>query len=130
MYGTELDSNPFWVWLTEQRTKRGNLSLQEVARQAGLNEGTLYQIRWRKSNPSPRTCRRLAGLFGVDEDYVLALAGHRSMKPTYDLRQVLCTIYPQVSSQRIDQALGALYYVLGEANQCAELLSDHIALKE
>jgi transcriptional regulator with XRE-family HTH domain len=111
MNPTRPDTAPFWAWLAQQQAAHGHLTLYQVTRQAGLSIPALYRIRTRDSRPSPATCRRLAALFGGDEDHVLALAGHRSAK-SYDLRQVLRTLYPQAPAALVDQALGAVDRIL------------------
>ena len=132
MSETKPDSHPFWDWLAQQRAEHHDMTLRQVALRAGLSVSTLYQRRAYGGTPSPPTCRKLATLFDVDEDYVLALAGHRSTILNYDLRQILRAKYPQTPPQRIEQALGALRYVLAAEHQQVELSSkrDHPGGKE
>ena len=67
------------AWLQRQIDERG-LSVRAAAMYAGLSDPTLLRILGGK-RPDSETCRKLATWAEVDPDLVLALAGHRQMKP-------------------------------------------------
>jgi len=67
------------AWLERQIEERG-LSIRAAALYAGLSAPTLLRIMEGKP-PDTTTCRKLAAWAAVDPDLVLALAGHRQMKP-------------------------------------------------
>ncbi|MBU1877558.1 MAG: helix-turn-helix domain-containing protein, partial [Chloroflexi bacterium] len=101
MTKTPPDQKAFWDWLARQQAERQDMSLRQVALQAGLSVSTLYQRRIYGGQPSLLTCRKLAAFFDFDEDYVLTLAGHRPAVPNYDLRQVLRALYPLAPARLI-----------------------------
>lgn len=72
-----MDAEPFVRWLQEQVQAAG-LSQREASRRAGLGDSAVNDYLAARRRPLPDACRKLARLFGVAEDDVLALAGHRS----------------------------------------------------
>ena len=70
-------ANPFIRWLDES-VRAAHLSRREASRRAGLTDSAVHSYLTGRRNPSPDACSRLARFFGVAEDIVLSLAGHRS----------------------------------------------------
>lgn len=62
-------------FLDDQCKQRG-LSWREASLKAGLDHGAISRF-ISGTTPSPASCRKLATLFGVEEDLVLVLAGHK-----------------------------------------------------
>jgi transcriptional regulator with XRE-family HTH domain len=71
------ESEPFVRWLTEQVRSAG-ISQREASRRAGLSDNAVNDYLHARRLPLPAACRGLAHAFGVAEDVVLALAGHRA----------------------------------------------------
>lgn len=63
------------VFLDNQCKKRG-LSWREASLGAGLDHGAISRF-IRGTTPSPDSCQKLAAFFGVPEDVLLVLAGHK-----------------------------------------------------
>ncbi len=76
--------DPFIQWLREQ-VKAAGISYREASRRAGLSDSSVSDYLAGRRHPLPAACRQLARLFGVAEDSVLSLAGHRSAAPRTDL---------------------------------------------
>ncbi|MCS6800456.1 MAG: helix-turn-helix transcriptional regulator [Chloroflexota bacterium] len=75
-----MTSEPFVRWLREQVASAG-LSQREASRRAGLSASAVSDYLNGRRTPLPHACRKLARAFGVAEDVVLALAGHRTLPP-------------------------------------------------
>jgi transcriptional regulator with XRE-family HTH domain len=73
-----MDAEPFTRWLREQLAAAG-ISQREASRRAGLSDSAVNDYLNGRRRPLPEACRKLAHTFGVAEDVVLALAGHRSI---------------------------------------------------
>lgn len=72
-----MDAEPFACWLREQVAAAG-ISQREASRRAGLSDSAVSEYLSGRRRPLPDACRKLARAFGVAEDVVLALAGHRT----------------------------------------------------
>jgi transcriptional regulator with XRE-family HTH domain len=70
------------TFLDAQCKERG-LSWREASLKAGLDHAAISRF-IRGTTPSPESCRKLAVFFGVPEDIVLSLAGHKSELPDED----------------------------------------------
>jgi CheY-like chemotaxis protein len=74
----------FGQWLkTEWEALEGRTgekySTRRLSMEAGLSPNTLYQLlKHPEVKPSPETCRKLAGFFGLEPLLVLEMAGHVS----------------------------------------------------
>ncbi|GIW08778.1 MAG: hypothetical protein KatS3mg060_3583 [Dehalococcoidia bacterium] len=73
-----MDAEPFARWLREQIAAAG-ISQREASRRAGLSDSAVSEYLSGRRRPLPEACRKLARAFGVSEDAVLTIAGHRSL---------------------------------------------------
>jgi transcriptional regulator with XRE-family HTH domain len=64
------------AWIGRQLERR-EWSAADLARRTGIGSGRISEWMTGKRRPSPASCLRLADVFVVDPDDVLALAGHR-----------------------------------------------------
>lgn len=69
----------FAEWLHKTRMERG-LGVNELGKMSGTSPSAISKIETNQRNPSPSTVRKLATYFNVDEDWLLALAGHRKIQ--------------------------------------------------
>ncbi len=69
----------FSRWLFEQQQQR-ELSYRSIARRVGVAASTVYFWASGRSVPEPHNARKIAEAFGVDEDFILDLTGHRRMR--------------------------------------------------
>src|SRR5690348_18807 len=67
----------FSEWLNEQIQRKG-IGINQLASYTGLSPSTISKARLDQRRPEPETVIRLAKYFQVDEDWLLAVAGHRS----------------------------------------------------
>ena len=63
-------------WIRRQMVRR-DWSAAELSRRMGASSGRVSEWMSGKRRPNPESCLRLADVFNVDPDVVLALAGHR-----------------------------------------------------
>ena len=63
-------------WLRFE-VRRRELTQGEAARRVGVRQGVFGRWHNAEAIPNPRSCDLLADAFGVANDYVLTLAGHR-----------------------------------------------------
>lgn len=63
-------------WLRGQMERR-EWSVTRLARELGINHGTVSQWLSGDRHPSPASCKRIADVLFVDLDEVLTIAGHR-----------------------------------------------------
>jgi transcriptional regulator with XRE-family HTH domain len=66
----------FSEWLKKTRQQQG-LGVNELGERSGTSPSAISKIESNQRNPSSHTVRKLAAFFNVDEDWLLALAGHR-----------------------------------------------------
>ena len=64
------------AWIGRQLERR-DWSAADLSRRTGIGSGRISEWMTGKRRPSPASCLRLADVFNVDPDDVLALAGHR-----------------------------------------------------
>ena len=74
---TEETSLTFARWLREYRESR-NLGLNQFAALTRLSNATISKVESGEHIPSPYTIKKIATRWGQDEDWLLALAGHRT----------------------------------------------------
>lgn len=71
------DPSRFIAWMRREMRRREWIAA-DVARAMDINPGQISQWLNGKKQPSTHNARRLADLFAVDSDTMLALTGHRS----------------------------------------------------
>ena len=74
---TEETAQTFARWLREFREKR-SLGLNQFASLTNLSNATLSKVESGQHVPSPYTIKKIAVRWDQDEDWLLALAGHRT----------------------------------------------------
>lgn len=77
-YNVNMNSKNMQQWLQEL-VKQLETTQAGLAKKVGRSHTSIY--RWVSGEivPDPESCRRLARVAGVSEDYVLKLAGHRTI---------------------------------------------------
>lgn len=68
----------FSEWLRKTRQQH-NLGVNELGDLSKTSPSAISKIEANQRNPSPATVRKLATFFNVDEDWLLAVAGHRKV---------------------------------------------------
>jgi transcriptional regulator with XRE-family HTH domain len=82
------NQSPMAAYL-ERLCKERGLSLRAASLAAGLGEATLGNlVRGYRRDPDPTTLQKIAAYFGISEDALLELAGHRSQTPAENLTQI------------------------------------------
>jgi transcriptional regulator with XRE-family HTH domain len=74
---TEEPAQTFARWLREFRQSR-NLGLNQFAALTNLSNATISKVESNEHVPSPYTIQKIANRWNQDEDWLLALAGHRT----------------------------------------------------
>jgi transcriptional regulator with XRE-family HTH domain len=74
---TEEPAQTFARWLREFRQSR-NLGLNQFAALTNLSNATISKVESNEHVPSPYTIQKIASRWNQDEDWLLALAGHRT----------------------------------------------------
>lgn len=69
----------FARWLHEFREDRG-LGLNQFASLTSLSNATISKVESGEHVPSPYTIKKISIRWGQDEDWLLALAGHRTAR--------------------------------------------------
>ncbi len=73
-------------WDALERKRGKKYSTRRLSTGAGLSPNTLYQLlNHPEVKPSPETCHKLAGFFGVEPLMVLEVAGHVSAKEVSEI---------------------------------------------
>jgi transcriptional regulator with XRE-family HTH domain len=73
-------SAPLAQWIRRQLANR-DWTAADLARRTNIGTGRISLWLNGKSRPNTESCLRLADVFGVDQDLVLTLAGHREPAP-------------------------------------------------
>lgn len=87
----------FASWLVEFLNSR-NLGLNHFAKETGLSNATVSKVRSGEHVPGPYTIKKIAARWGQDEDWLLTLAGHRTLlqprEETLDDPELLVLLSP------------------------------------
>ncbi|NWJ46213.1 MAG: helix-turn-helix transcriptional regulator [Chloroflexi bacterium] len=76
-YGKRNSQSPLALYL-DRLCRERNISLRAASLAAGLGEATLGNIVRGYRHPDPATLRKIAIYFGLSEDALLEMAGHRT----------------------------------------------------
>ena len=81
---------------TKETASNRGLSIQQVAKQAGLGINSIY--RWKERNPTTSNIKAVADVLGVSVDYLLGntdeMHGNKKDDMPVDLEEVLAKLGP------------------------------------